>query len=79
MAATTGLLRVEWAEVLDKINRWASRQTGRLARAANAALEKAAQDDAGPTISGEGAQGTGAITKADLRRRVNQRGLSNGG
>ena len=79
MAATTGLLRIEWAEVLDKINRWASRQTGRLARLAHANLEKAAEDDPGPAIPGEGVPKGRAVTKSDLRARVRTGGRFNGG
>jgi hypothetical protein len=74
MAATTGLLRIEWAEVLDKINRWASRQTGRLARAANAALEKAAEDAPGSTNDDGPVPQHPPTSKSDLRRLVRGRG-----
>lgn len=64
------VIRMEWAEVLDKINRWFSRQAGRIGRDVRTALERAerAHEDALGDTNGEGgATRPGPLTKADLR------------
>lgn len=73
--ASLSLVRVEWAEVLDKINHWASRQAGRLSRKAQAGLDALANaQDAPQGTNGEGAgTGTHPVTKDQLRRLVNSR------
>lgn len=80
MTASTGLLRVEWAEVLDKINRWASRQSGRLSRQAKAALDAAetAEDAPQAPIGGGPGSGRPATSKAELRRLAAMRRTGNG-
>lgn len=73
-------LRLEWAEVLDKINRWASRQSARERRRAVAQLDglngdgsEIAEDALGATNGQE--QGNGArldrsAAKAALRAQI---------
>jgi hypothetical protein len=78
MTADVKLLRIEWAEVLDKIGRWASRQSGRLAKQAKENIDAAAEDAPGATISDPLATGRHSFTKADLRRLANQRRQPNG-
>ena len=77
--ASLGLIRVEWAEVLDKVNRWASRQAGRLSRQAKESLDAAADapEAAGATIPQQA--GVGRLSKDELRRMVYRRQLPNGG
>jgi len=74
-AADVGLLRVEWAEVLDKISHWASRQSGREAKKAKASLDNLAQDAPGDTIAAHPAP----RSKAELRTLLSQRRSLNGG
>lgn len=66
-------LRMEWAEVLDKVNRWFARQAGRLGRDVRTALEKANQDDAGATNGQEGGPHPQPTGKAALRAIAAQR------
>lgn len=73
-------LRLEWAEVLDKLNRWASRQSARERRRAVAQLDQLSGD--GPEIAedasgatnghelGNGAQVDRSIAKAALRAKL---------
>jgi|GEM_PF-4652488 len=78
LTGSLGLIRVEWAEVLDKINRWASRQAGRLSKQAKDNIEAAGESqDAPGSTNGQGG-GVGRLTKADLRRLAYER-RSNGG
>jgi hypothetical protein len=77
-------LRLEWAEILDKINRWASRQAARDRRRAGSQLDglEIAEDAPGATNGGGdgvevdpvaiGAQR--AFLKAQLRARIQPRG-----
>lgn len=44
LSADLAGLRLEWAEVLDKINRWASRQAARERRRAAVVLDELGQD-----------------------------------
>lgn len=62
-------LRMEWAEVLDKINAWASRQAARDRRAAGKALEASLNDDP-PADGVQGTPPTGPVSKDELRRRA---------
>lgn len=74
MTADAGLLRVEWAEVLDKISHWASRQSGREAKKAKQNLDILAQEGAEATI----AEHPAPRSKAELRSLLAQR-RANGG
>lgn len=76
-------LRLEWAEVLDKLNRWASRQSARERRRAVAQLDQLSGD--GPEIAedapgatngqeqGNGAHLDRSAAKAALRARITRR------
>jgi len=75
IAADAGLLRVEWSEILDKIQHWASRQSARDQKAAKRGLDAlaAAQEPAGDT-NGEGPVPQSHLTgKAALRARLRAR------
>lgn len=72
-------IRLEWAEVLDKINRWASRQAARERQRAVRELGNLAEapetheDAPGPTNGGEsGSMADRASAKAQLRARAAQ-------
>lgn len=76
-------LATEWADTLERITRWASRQAGRERRNAVRALdldEAAQQEASGDTIShhpegnGGGDFATVRDRKAELRRRLSHRG-----
>jgi hypothetical protein len=69
------LMRLEWAEVLDKLTAWTNRQSARDAKYLKVGLQKITQDDPGTTIPAEG-DPTTAPTKAELRSRLYAR---NGG
>ncbi|MGH7510996.1 MAG: hypothetical protein ACREMZ_16280 [Gemmatimonadales bacterium] len=73
-------LRLEWAEVLDKLNRWASRQSARERRRAVAQLDdlagngsEIAEDAPGATNGrelGNGAPPDRSVAKAALRALI---------
>lgn len=69
-------MQLQWAEVLDKLQGWANRQSARDRKAASKALDRLAQDEASaeaisqvPT-SPPDIEPTIADQKAELRRRV---------
>lgn len=63
------LMRLEWAEVLDKLTAWTNRQSARDAKYLKVGLAKIAQDAPEPT-NDEEAEESPTLTKADLRRRL---------
>jgi len=73
LVAETGLLRVEWAEVLDKISRWAARQSGREGKVAQQRIAALASEEPAGAANGAevGMQGQPrdkAALRALLRR-----------
>jgi len=79
LATELASLRLEWAEVLDKINRWASRQAARERQRAVRELsamsddQETLQEAQGPTNdAGMGSQADRATIKAQLRARARQ-------
>jgi hypothetical protein len=83
LTADVAGLRLEWAEILDKINRWASRQAARDRRRASAELDglEIAEDAPGDANGGEDGVEVGpagnaaqrAALKAHLRARIQPR------
>ena len=62
-------IRFEWAEVLDKINRWSAREAARRRRDVNAALsDQRPQGDPDPAPAGDRA----GESKLALWRKANQ-------
>lgn len=76
ISADSGLLRVEWSEVLDKISHWASRQSGRERKAVKERLDAlaAAQEPAGDTNGHQADIHPAPLSKAQLRALVRARG-----
>jgi len=66
------LMRLEWAEVLDKLTAWTNRQSARDAKYLKVGLQKIAQDAPESTNDGE-AVPTPTPTKQDLRRALQAR------
>lgn len=65
LVAEVKQLRIEWAETLDKVNRWASRQAARQRKELHANLDAAMADE--PAAAALPSQP--ADVKAELRRR----------
>ena len=75
ISADSGLLRVEWSEVLDKISHWASRQSARDQKTAKRNLDAlATSQEAQGDANGPEQVSQGHLTgKAALRARLRAR------
>lgn len=83
LTADVSALRLEWSEVLDKLNRWTKRQSARDRREVSAGLEllgengpEMAEDGPGATNGHDPAPGTPEarmVAKAALRSRIVRR------
>lgn len=62
-------LRLEWAEVLDKLQAWTNRQSARDAKYLKVGLRQIAEEPSGDT-NGEEPSPTAPITKIELRRAL---------
>jgi len=69
------LVRLEWAEVLDKITAWTARQSARDAKAAKRNLSQMVEEPPGDP-NGEPPVHSPTLTKIELRRAISAR---NGG
>lgn len=73
-------LKLQWAEILDKIQRWASRQAKRDALDLKRRLESLEPGDRGsgdPSVPPPGSVDVRGLSKAELRHLAAQRGLLN--
>lgn len=82
LTAEVGAVRQEWAETLERLNRWSKRQSARERRELHAALDgegmEVAEEETPepiPVSAGNGSQMDRAAMKAQLRAQLRQRGM----